>query len=69
MAMPDLRQKIGRPAMANAFNVIFGLGLGLVAPRETHLLFCPNLTMMAVAAASLPASGARAAATWTALCG
>jgi CPA2 family monovalent cation:H+ antiporter-2 len=34
MAMPDLCQKIGRPAMANAFFVIFGLGLGLVAQPE-----------------------------------
>ncbi|MGD0087287.1 MAG: cation:proton antiporter [Verrucomicrobiota bacterium] len=37
--------------------------------RETYLLFCPNLTMVAVAAASLLAAGARDAATWTVLCG
>ncbi len=34
MAMPDLCRKLGRPAMANAFFVIFGMGLGLLALPE-----------------------------------
>lgn len=37
--------------------------------RGTYLLFCPNLTMVAVAAASLFAAGAREAAAWTVLTG
>lgn len=37
--------------------------------RETYLLLCPNLTMVAVAATSLLAAGARDAATWTVFCG
>ena len=34
MAMPDLCRKLGRPAMANAFFVVFGMGLGLLALPE-----------------------------------
>lgn len=37
--------------------------------RKTHLLFGPNLTMVAVAASSLLAANARLAATWTVLIG
>jgi Kef-type K+ transport system membrane component KefB len=38
-------------------------------PRQTFLLFCPNLTMAALAATSLLQAHKQAAATWVTLCG
>jgi len=37
--------------------------------RQTYLLFCPNLTMVALAAASLLEADDRGAATWVVLSG
>jgi len=38
-------------------------------PAQTFLLFCPNLTMAALAATSLLQAGKQEAATWVTLCG
>ena len=74
----DVHMLISVTALTALLGAIFLLGLREVihrrwlktgGDRQTYLLFCPNLTMAALAATALLEVNSRAAATWTVLCG
>ena len=74
----DVRMLLSLTALTALLGALFLLGVREVIHRRwlptggdrmTYLLFCPNLTIAALAANSLLAVNGRTAATWTVLCG